>query len=146
MDEALGFVGDRTDPPRRGDICLTLDADCYPLGTLPPITAIAAGRIYGCRRYDGRPGFTRGPEIVMRGRIAQSQHRLCPSVGGGYFQLFRWDGVERFGSYPGADGYDYDFAMRFQEGALVNSIDVLHYGDTHQNWWGRVTPRWSPSM
>lgn len=144
MDEAIGFAGQVTPRPALDELCLAIDADCYPLGSLPPPEAFFARTIYGCRRYDGLPGYRRGSEIVMRGRIASSQHRLCTSVGGGYFQLFRWDGRERFGSYPGADGYDYDLAMRFQAGALIQSLDVLHYGETHRNWWGRVTPRWTP--
>jgi len=141
MDEAIGLAGDKTPRPLRGELVLAIDADGYPRGALPHPDTFKAETIYGCRRYDGLPRFQRGREIVMKGRIAVSQHRACTSVGGGYFQLFRWDGRERFGSYPGADGYDYDLAMRFPRGALIDSLEVLHYGETHKNWWGRVTPR-----
>lgn len=146
MDEAFGFVGDRVPRPAIGEACLALDADCYPVGQLPDERTLAPDTLYGCRRFDGRPDLTRGEEIKLRGRVLQSQHKHVSAVAGGYFQLFQYRKRCRFGSYPGADGYDYDFAFLWQKGIVLDSIHVLHFGETHQNWWGRVTPRWTPEV
>lgn len=142
MDEAFGFVACETPPPAPGEVCLAIDADCLPQGTLPPLATLEPGVLYGCRRYDGNPDLTRGDEIVLKGRIVKSQHRRAIAVGGGYFQLFRYAPGRRFGSYPGADGYDYDFAFTWPRGVVLEQIHVLHFGETHRNWEGRVTPRW----
>lgn len=144
LDEAFGFVPGATPPPSVGEVCLSIDADCYPVGRLPQDREIDPRRLYGCRRFEGNTDFSRGPEIVLKGRVLHSQHRHVPAVAGGYFQLFRYRRGDRFGSYPGADGYDYDFAFRWQDGELLEDIHVLHFGETHLNWWGRVTPRFTP--
>ena len=102
--------------------------------------------MYCCRRFAGSPDLTRGPEIVLKGRITKSQHGKATAVGGGYFQLFRYLPGRRFGSYPGADGYDYDFAFLWPRGVVLETIHVLHFGETHRNWEGRVTPRWEVSQ
>lgn len=142
MDEAFGFVPGFREAPSRGEPCLALDADCYPDGALPHHATIETNVLYGCRRFEGFPDLTRGREIVLKGRITKSQHRGAIAVGGGYFQLFRFVPGRRFGSYPGADGYDYDFAFLWPRGVVLESISVLHFGETHMNWEGRKTPRW----
>lgn len=146
MDEAFGFVASDTPAPRPGEPCLALDADCYPVGQLPDLDDLHAGVLYGCRRFEGYPDLSRGPEIVLKGRITKSQHASAIAVGGGYFQLFRYRPGRRFGSYPGADGYDYDFAFLWARGVVLQGIHVLHFGETHRNWEGRVTPRWTPEV
>jgi hypothetical protein len=146
LDEAFGFVGTRTPRPRDGEICLSVDADCLPVGELPDPDLIRHDVIYGCKRFNGRINLSRGDEMVLKGRICRSQHRATPCVGGGYFQLFRYAAGHRFGSYRGADGYDYDFAFGFQKGIELKSIHVLHFGDAERNWWGRVTPRFKPQV
>ena len=146
LDESFGFVGDRMPRPHDGGICLSIDADCLPVGALPDPDAIRHDVIYGCRRFDGRSDLTCGDEIVLKGRICHSQHRQVTCVGGGYFQLFRYVSGLRFGSYPCADGYDYDFAFGFARGVELDSIHVLHFGETHVNWEGRKSPRFEPQV
>lgn len=147
LDETFGFVPTggylRPEP---GALCLAIDADCAPEGTLPDESTFLPGVIYGARRFEGNNDLTRGPEIKLRGRVLQSQHRHAAPVAGGYFQLFRYQPGMRFGSYPGADGYDYDFAFTFPKGIVLESLAVVHFGETHVNWWGRKTPRFVPAV
>jgi hypothetical protein len=146
LDEAFGFVDPFTNPPSAGEICLSVDADCLPVGELPHSDTIRHDVIYGCRRFNGRADLSQGKQMHLKGRICRSQHSATPCVGGGYFQMFRYAKGHRFGSYRGADGYDYDFAFGFQTGVELDSIHVLHFGEAEKNWWGRKTPPFVPQV
>lgn len=148
LDEAFGFVPSAVQSPQDGEVCVVIDADCQPVGTLPAETAIADGVLYGCRRYERLADGTKGPELTIRGRatLERTHHAMHWFVCQGYFQMFRWHEGMRFGSYPAADAYDDDFAHTFRQGSEVPNFYVLHQGGmetTHQNWQGRVTPRLS---
>jgi hypothetical protein len=155
LDDALGDV-----PPAA--VCLSLDADCYPCGTLPPEEAFAVGTLYGCARYlcaspadllahlEGR--LPRATLPLMDVRLASHGYALAPNTVAnvqrtaheclGFFQAFRLAG-QRFGSYPTAGRYD--TAFRAQFGAREGLMDfyVLHLGPSAgRNWSGRVVPRW----
>lgn len=167
MDEAFGFIppsvasfsnlSDRA-PPALHEPCLALDADCYPVGRLPDPATVEPKVIYGCHRYicetsDMLTAYLNGSiqleslqEIVSWGRrVRNSQHRECPQVACGYFQLFRYARGMRFGSFPAANEYDVRFAFKFPRSGLVPDIHVLHLGHTGQNWTGRTTERWPTS-
>src|SRR5262249_24187194 len=109
MDEAFDFIApsassfsnlpDRA-PPALNELCLALDADCYPVGRLPEPASVEPKVIYGCHRYicetsDVLTVYLNGSiqleglhETVSWGRrVRNSQHRDCPQVACGYFQL-----------------------------------------------------------
>jgi len=143
LDEAFGFAGTKTAAPADGEICISADADCEPVGTLPSMATIAPHVIYGCRRFTRHADGSKGPEEVIRGRALRCQHRAFTCVMEGYLQLFRYRPGLRFGSYPGADAYDSDFAeFHFTEpGREIPGLYVLHAGLTHTHWRGRVAER-----
>lgn len=146
LDEAFA----ETDDAVRG----VINADCYPIGVLPQDDQIAADVIYGAWRRDcasradldaylrGQRSLDAYPLVRASGRITQSQHRDVPNVGEGYCQIFRADPRRRFGSYPAADEYDFDFALTFPLGVMLEGLSFLHLGERARNWDGRVTPRW----
>lgn len=150
LDEAFGFPS-----PTPVGVCAVVDADCYPVGQLPADETIAADTIYGAWRHDCHSfaefvAFREGDRplgwfqrITATGRIVQSQHRDVPNVGEGYCQIFRPSPGLRFGSYPGADEYDFDFALKFPKGEMLTTLAFLHLGQRAWNWDGRVTPRWA---
>jgi hypothetical protein len=167
MDEAFGFIPpsaasfsnlpDRV-PPEVHELCLALDADCYPVGRLPDPATVESKVIYGCHRYicetneiltgylDGSIQRDNLQEIVSWGRrVTSSQHRDCPQVACGYFQLFRYARGMRFGSFPAANEYDVRFAFKFPRSGLVQDIHVLHLGQIGLNWKGRTTDPWPAS-
>ena len=121
-----------------GDVCLALDADVLPDGQLPPDPYFEVDTIYGCRRYDTENQLcppANIPYIESRGRGD------APEACAGYFQAFRWSPKRRFGSYPNAATYDYEFAFQFPHGKVLDTIAVTHLSTRHENWNGRVTPR-----
>lgn len=151
LDEAFGFVGERTPPPADGEVCLVADADCQPVGLLPQEHAVKDRVLYGCRRYELLAHGAKGPEMLIRGRATtrRTQHQHTWFVCQGYFQMFRWHQGMRFGSYPAADAYDDDFAHSFATSEEVPNFYVLHQGGmetTHKNWQGRVTARFEASV
>lgn len=154
LDEAFGFPLSLHDRVASGELCAVVDADCYPFGEWPSASEIQPNTIYGCWRYrcespdvlddhrHGRLPLSSLKRMRASGRIEQSQHRDVPNVGEGYFQLFRARPGLRFGSYPAADEYDFDFALKFPIGKMFEGLYVLHLGENARNWDGRVTPRW----
>jgi hypothetical protein len=147
LDEAFGFAGEKTPRPEAGEICISADADCRPVGTLPSDSWIQSGVIYGCRRFNEDDDGSKGAEEVIKGRAKDTQHRRFTCVMEGYFQLFRYREGLRFGSYPAADAYDSDFAeFNFQRGQEVPDFYVIHQGKSHTDWEGRKTARYAPRV
>jgi hypothetical protein len=164
MDEAFDFIPPSAssfsnlpnrEPPDLHELCLALDADCYPVGRLPDPATIEPKVIYGCHRYicetsdilagclNGSFAVEKMREVVSWGRrVRNSHHRDCPQVACGYFQLFRYARQMRFGSFPAANEYDVQFAFKFPRSGLLTSIHVLHLGLIRLNWQGRTTDRW----
>lgn len=150
LDEAFGFL---TAPPAPGEVCAMVDADIYAFGHVD-FASLEDNVIYGCQRYEcpdqhilashlgGTLPLADLVPMHVRGDIERGQHAAVPCVGGGYFQMFRYRPGLRFGSYPAADAYDYDFAHKFPRGAKLESLYVLHLGAESTNWEGRVTPPW----
>ena len=102
--------------------------------------------IYGCHRYicetsEILTGYLNGSihlenlqEIVSWGpRVWKSQHRNCPQVTCGYFQLFRYATRMRFGSFPAANEYDVQFAFKFPRCGLIT--------DATRRWLSRRSRR-----
>lgn len=149
LDLAFGFD---KEPPWRvkdGEWCLSLDADVYPFGKFPD--GFSVDRVlYSAMRYscdspedlqahiDGRLPLSHFPEIRMW------RNRRIPDPAGkqGYFQLWRYQAGDRFGSYPTAAKYDVHFADKFPVRRYLDGIYVLHLGEHRRNWSGRITPRW----
>lgn len=147
LDEAFCFVPGSTRSPIKGEVCISVDADVRPFGTLPPLDTVKDGVIYGCRRYSLGPHGLKGDDMPIHGRatLRRTQHREHWFVCQGYFQMFRWHPGMRFGSYPAADAYDDDFAHEFTHSEEVPNFYVLHHGgleSTHKNWEKRITPPW----
>jgi hypothetical protein len=156
LDEAIGR-------PTPGEVCLSIDADVYPLGTFPSDDAIAPGVLYGCARYlcrtsadvaahlDGRVPREALPLMDTRltsasgyGITANTLSEIARTAGAclGFFQCFRYAG-QRFGSYPTTGGYDTAFAAQFADRRPLQDFYVLHLGPSAgRNWGGRTLPRW----
>jgi len=123
------------------EICLALDADVVPSGWMPEQWEIFPDIIYGAVRFnpDGAVAPPANiPYIEERGRGDS------PEACAGYFQLFRYSSERSFGSYPTAATYDYEFAFQFPHGETLTTMKVMHLGERHKNWEGRVSPRIDP--
>lgn len=155
LDEAFA-------PATPGELCLSIDADCYPCGTFPSEDTFAPDVLYGCARYlcmsmdhlhahlDGRTPREALP--LMGHRLERAGYGLVANTsdavarlaadGPGYFKAFRYD-ARRFGSFPTAGAYDTAFAATFaKKGALVEFY-VLHLGPSRgRNWSRRFVPVW----
>lgn len=155
LDEAFGLAGPAwSSAPADGDVLAVIDADVVPVGRWPSDDDIQAGVIYGAMRYacptsELYAAFVSGvvklddlKPMRASGRIEQSQHRDVPNVGEGYCQIFRYRPGLRFGSYPGADEYDFDLALRFAKGELLKGLSFVHLGRNARNWDGRITEQW----
>jgi len=145
-----------------GEVCLSIDADCYPFGTFPDEATLAPGVLYGCVRYlcrsmlelnahrDGRmprealPLMGHHLERTGYGLVANTPAEVARLAGGGpgYFKVWRY-GAQRFGSYPTAGAYDTFFAAKFAEKRPIVDFYVLHLGPSRgRNWAGRLVPQW----
>jgi len=120
------------------EICLALDADVVPSGWMPEQWQVMPHTIYGAVRFnpDGAVAPPANiPYIERRGRGDS------PESCAGYFQLFRYASTRSFGSYPSAATYDYEFAFQFPKGETLTTMKVMHLGERHKNWEGRISPR-----
>jgi hypothetical protein len=145
-----------------GEICLSIDADCYPFGVFPTEDAIAPGVLYGCARYLCRSttelrahlnGLTRRETLPLMGHhlewfgyglVANTPEAVArlAAEGPGYFKVWRY-GAERFGSYATAGAYDTHFAAKFANKRPLVDCYVLHLGPSRgKNWAGRLVPQW----
>ena len=136
----------------------------YPFGRFPSESEIQPDVLYGCARYHCRSRAQL--RAHKRGRTDRSRLELIPpKVRGesyvkcvnsrenalaaatkclGYFQLFRYRGGIRFGSYRTAGKYDLEFRYQFPRREALWDFYVLHLGEQNRaNWRGRVTARWS---
>lgn len=160
LDVALEAAG----APELGEVCLSVDADVYPLGTFPPDPAILPDVLYGCPRFliassgelldhlDGRTALEDlklmdvrlGPEGYPLVPNTPTERHRTASACLGYFQCFRYAG-QRFGSFPTTGGFDTAFAERFWRRGVLSSVYVLHLGPSAgRNWSGRTLPHWPP--
>ena len=164
LDEAFGFVGDMS-PPAVGEICVSIDADVYPLGAMPPDEAIASDVLYGCPRYEcltpaALEAHRAGRYPLARMKLLQPRSRKhgepanqwntagtpeqAARKGLGYFQCFRYRPGFRFGSYWNAARYDKDVWKQFASKAAMPGLYVLHLGTLDQrNWSGRTVAPWN---
>jgi len=145
-----------------GELCLAIDADCYPFGTFPAEDIFAPDVLYGCVRYlcrsmlelnahrDGRvprealPLMGHHLERTGYGLVANTPAEVArlAAEGPGYFKVWRY-GAQRFGSYHTAGAYDTFFAEKFAEKRPIMDFYVLHLGPSRgKNWGGRLVPRW----
>ncbi len=120
------------------EICLALDADVVPSGWMPSQWKINPDTIYGVVRFDS-DGTVLPPANIPY--IEERGRGDSPEACAGYFQLFRKSICRSFGSYPTAATYDYEFAFQFPHGETLTSMKVMHLGERHKNWEGRVSPR-----
>lgn len=127
LDSAVGRI-------KMGAACLCVDADCRLVGTLPPDSAIMAATLYGCRRFN-LDGVIEPPANLPY--ITSHGRGDAPEACGGYFQLFRRSQDRRFGSYPTAAQYDYDFAFSFPKAVVLGTCHVVHLGTRRRDWAGR---------
>ncbi len=132
LDVGFGFAGAR--PPRRGEVCLAVDADGIPHGIFPRHQDLKVGVLYGCRRYGLGGAFQQVANIPY---IERHGRKDSPEACGGYFQLFRYSAGLSFGSFPTAAAYDYEFAFKqFARAETLEHISVTHIGKRHRNWAG----------
>ena len=154
MDEAFGFTGSLK-PPDHDELCFSIDADTHPFGNLPQDSFFESDFIYGCHRYmcespnklhkviNGELKRHQMSRMISWGKRArQSHHRHNPQVLCGYVQAFRYKAGMSFGSYPAANEYDVQFALKFPYSKLIPSLWVMHLGENHVNWTGRVSEKW----
>ena len=158
LDEAFALAAP-------GDVCLSIDADCYPCGTFPREDALDPDVLYGCARYlcmsmadlhahlDGRTPREALP--LMGHRLERDGYGLVANTpeavtrlageGPGYFKVFRY-GAVRFGSFRTAGAYDTTFAAKFTKKRPIVDFYVLHLGPSRgRNWSRRIVPRWEAS-
>jgi len=165
LDEAFGFwkseVGCRKSEVREGDLCLSLDADCYPFGEWP-WHPIELGVIYSCARYHC-PTLAMLAEHIAGTLPRESMEVILPRRRGeswpdyephsaesvqragrrclGFFQLFRYRPGLRFGSFPTAGKYDLVFRDRFSRRVVLQDFYVLHLGEqSRAHWRGHPAP------
>lgn len=145
-----------------GEVCLSIDADCYPCGPFPDEDTLAPGVLYGCVRYlcrstaelqahlDGRTPREALP--LMGHRLERAGYGIVANTpaavtrlageGPGYCKVFRY-GAQRFGSFRTAGAYDTVFAAKFADKRPITEFYVLHLGPSRgRNWSGRAVPRW----
>ena len=148
-----------------GELCLSIDADCYPCGTFPSEETFAPDVLYGCARYrclsmadlhahlDGRtprealPLMGHHLERGGYGLVANTTDAVArlAAEGPGYFKAFRY-GAVRFGSFRTAGAYDTTFAAKFTKKRPLVDFYVLHLGPSRgRNWSRRIVPRWEAS-
>lgn len=146
LDEAFGFVPGATEPPKVGDLCVSIDADGYPFGRLDT-SRIEPMVLYGAWRHECLdPAALRGH---VNGAVPLSQFPRLKTSGGrpvGFFQLFRWFEGLRFGSFPSAAKYDIRFIEQFPRWEMRDDgFYLLHLGQSSvkANWRGRVVPAWA---
>lgn len=131
-----------------GEICLVLDADVYPAKSSMPDFDVRLDTIYGVKRYSLK-SLKNFPDYSTEDLIYEPPANLqlikyrgrgdSPWSCSGCFQMFRYTSNRRFGSFPTAALYDYEFAYKFPYGALIEFY-VIHLGVRRENWEGRVTP------
>lgn len=158
LDEALAQTA-------LGELCLSVDADCYPCGTFPSEDTFAPDVLYGCVRYlcmsmadlhahlDGRTPREALP--LMGHRLERTGYGILANTpeevtrlageGPGYCKAWRYSNL-RFGSFRTAGAYDTAFAAKFTKKRPIVDFYVLHLGPSRgKNWARRVVPRWEAS-
>lgn len=146
LDEAFGFVPGLRDLPADGELCLSLNADVYPFGTLPAESEIPKGVMAGWWRHECPT--PKDLHAHVNGKRKRSDYKQMKNSGGrpvGYAQLFRYFPGFRFGSYGSAGKYDVHVFAKFQRLQMRDEIYLFHLGGPeggHENWCGRCVPRW----
>lgn len=145
LDEGFGFVPGFTDPPKDGDVCLSIDADSYPMGRLPDETVLEPRVLYSVWRHECLTPSDLDAHVA--GTLPLSHFVRMKNNGGkpvGYFQMFRWWPSLRFGSHPTAAKYDIRFRELFPRYVMLEQPYLLHLGpgNIKANWRGRVVPAW----
>lgn len=148
-------------PIRNGDLCLSIDADCFLLGAFPRSETVEADTIYGVARHQATSpeqlsGHIAGwipraelPVIGARFRGHEPEiscaidRRQVASRCLGYFQLFRFSSARRFGWSKSAGKCDLVFRDQFPRRGVLDDLYCVHLGtSTRRNWSGRVVPLW----
>lgn len=150
LDEAFGFL---SDPPAPSEVCVSIDADGYPIGRFPYEEAIPASAVVGAWRYNCA---TQADLVAhLSGDLPRTHFpKMKNSEGGpvGYLQAFRYQPGMRFGSYPNAGKYDIHFMRKHVTQRLMvdeSQLYILHLGPVgdsptlpRKNWYGRSVPQW----
>lgn len=143
LDSAFGFVGTRS-RPAPGELCVSLDADVVPFGTWPAEETFEPDVLYGLYRYKCH----NHQQLVAHRRGLASLHAyefMRNKRPAGYALMFRYRPGLRFGSYPSAGDYDFDFGELFARREMrTDHVYVLHMGRRggHNNWRRRTVPLW----
>lgn len=152
LNEAAALDVAFADVPN-GDICLSLDADIYPVGEFPE-QEFEDNILYGIARHQC-PQPSEFADFIAGNREIESYPseeffgvmkpgRCAPICILGYFQMFRMVHERHiFGNYPTAEFYDIAFAAKHNYGEVLSELCGLHLGPTKQNWDGRHSERWS---
>jgi hypothetical protein len=146
LDEAFGFMPGLRDAPADGELCLSLNADVYPFGTLPAESEIPKGVMAGWWRHEC--ATPKDLAAHVSGKRKRSDYKRMKNSGGrpvGYAQLFRYFPGFRFGSYGSAAKYDIHVFAKFQRLEMRDDLYLFHLGGPeggHKNWVGRCVPRW----
>ena len=164
LNVAFGFEPGLVLPPKRGEVCISADADVVPFGRGP--VTVRKSALYGCARYHCPDPETL--EAHRTGRLPLSKLALLPPRTGGagsepiphpsqaevvksarkcigFFQMWRHDDAYSFTPSRNAGGYDTRFARLFPDYRRFALLDfyVLHLGErARENWKGRVLPTW----
>lgn len=141
---ALNSVIHRISTP--GDEVVLFDADSYPIGTLSNMADETF--IVGCGRFycPNSLAFNRrliDPTFPLR-KIGPGSYR--PELVRGYFQQFVYQEHLSFGNkrHTTFSGCDLFFASQFRSTKQYHDYEfhVLHLGQNHRNWKGRITVQW----
>jgi hypothetical protein len=146
LDEAFGFIPGQRERPSDGELCLSINADVYPFGTMTAESDIPKGVMAGWWRHEC-PTPNDLAQHVSGKRKIHTYKRMKNSGGRpvGYAQLFRYFPGFRFGSYGSAAKYDIHVFEKFQRLEMRNDLYLFHLGGPeggHANWVGRCVPRW----
>lgn len=143
LDHAFGFVGSRP-PPALGELCLSVDADVVPFGVWPAEETFEPDVLYGLYRY--KCNDHQHLVAHRRGLLSlQSYAFMQNNRPAGYAKVFRYRPGLRFGSYPSAGNYDFDFGELFPRREMrQDNVYVLHMGKRggYHNWRSRTIPLW----
>jgi len=146
LDEAFGFIPGLREAPADGELCLSLNADVYPFGSLPSESDIPKGVMAGWWRHECHT--PKDLAAAISGKKKRHDFKRMKNSGGrpvGYAQMFRYYHGFRFESYGSAAKYDVHVFAKFQRLEMRDEIFLLHLGGPeggHANWVGRCVPRW----